>query len=193
MKQGLRNMRIERKWAMPDACTFSILPIKQLLEEELKGEEWADPFARNTNYAKYTNDINPNTKAKSNLEALDFLKGFETNSLDGVLFDPPYSPRQIKEVYDEIGIPLHDTKSSVWSNWKKEIARIVKRGGRVISFGWNTCGIGLTLDFKMNRILLVCHGGNHNDTIITVETKGNKINYPSAKQTKLFGVDENED
>jgi len=179
-------MMIDRSWAMPNALTFSILPIKLFLEEEIKGAEWADPFARDTDLAKYTNDLNPNTKAKDNMEALDFLKTFDDNSLDGVLFDPPYSPRQIKEMYDEIGIPLHDTKSSVWSNWKKEIARIVKPGGKVISFGWNTCGIGLTLDFKIERILLVCHGGNHNDTIVTLEVKGDKANYPSAKQTTLF-------
>ena len=183
-------MKIERTWAMPNALTFSIQPIKLFLEEEIRGEEWADPFARNTDLAKYTNDLNPNTKAKSNMEALDFLKTFKDNSLDGVLFDPPYSPRQIKEVYDKIGIPLHDTKSSVWSNWKKEIARIVKPGGKVISFGWNTCGIGITLGFEIQRILLICHGGNHNDTITTLEIKGEEANYPSPKQTKLFEGDE---
>jgi len=186
-------MRIERSWAMPNSETFSILPIKLLIEEELTGEEWADPFARNTTYATYTNDLNPNTKAQTNMEALDFLKTFADDSLDGILFDPPYSPRQIKEMYDKIGIPLHDTKSSVWGNWKKEIARVVKSGGKVISFGWNTCGIGKTLGFEIQRILLVCHGGNHNDTIITVETKGETANYPSLKQKTLFevNIDEN--
>jgi len=179
-------MIIARTWAMPNPLTFSIQPIKLFLAEEVKGIEWADPFARNTKIAKYTNDINPDTNAQFNLEALDFLKTFEDESLDGVLFDPPYSPRQIKEVYDKIGIPLHDTKSSVWSNWKKEIARIVKPGGKVISFGWNTSGIGLTRGFKIERILLVCHGGNHNDTIVTLEIKGDKANYPPTKQTTLY-------
>ena len=49
-------MKIERTWAMPNALTFSIQPIKLFLEEEIRGEEWADPFARNTDLAKYTND-----------------------------------------------------------------------------------------------------------------------------------------
>jgi hypothetical protein len=91
--------------------------------------------------------------------------------VDQVLFDPPYSPRQLKECYNDIGQTLHDTKSSVWSNWKKEIARITKPGGYVLSFGWNTVGIGKTRGFEIRDILLVCHGGMHNDTICVREVK----------------------
>jgi hypothetical protein len=182
-------MIIEHFWSMPNSLTFSIKPIKLFLETEIKGKEWADPFARNSRVAKYTNDLNPNTKAKFNLEALEFLKMFEDNSLDGVLFDPPYSVRQMKEVYDGIGIKLNDTKSSVWTNWKKEISRIVKPGGRVISFGWNTNGIGKTLGFKKKRIMIVSHGGIHNDTLVCLEVKGDIANHTSAKQTKIIQGD----
>ena len=182
---GGRRMIIERSWSMPNSLTFSIKPIKLFLEEEILGSEWCDPFARNSTLAKYTNDLNKNTKAKSHVEALQFLKSFEDESLDGVLFDPPYSPRQMKEVYDSIGIHLKDTKSSVWTKWKEEIARIVKPGGRVISFGWNSGGIGKNLGFKIQRILLVAHGGSHNDTICTLEIKGEYSNFNSTNQTKL--------
>jgi len=41
----------------------------------------------------------------------------------------------------------------------------------VICFGWNSMGIGKTNNFKMVKILLVPHGGIHNDTIVTVEHK----------------------
>ena len=43
--------------------------------------------------------------------------------------------------------------------------------GKVVSFGWNSGGIGMKYGFKIDRILLVPHGGSHNDTIVTVETK----------------------
>ena len=39
----------------------------------------------------------------------------------------------------------------------------------MISCGCNSGGIGKTLGFKIEEILLVPHGGPHNDTIITVE------------------------
>ena len=66
---------------------------------------------------------------------------------------------------------MTDTQSSFYGDRKKEVARIVKPKGIVISFGWNSGGIGKTLGFKIEEILLVAHGGAHNDTICTVERK----------------------
>lgn len=40
-----------------------------------------------------------------------------------------------------------------------------------ISFGWNSGGIGKQYDFEIIEIMLVAHGGAHNDTIVTVERK----------------------
>ena len=58
-----------------------------------------------------------------------------------------------------------------WSECKKEIARICKKEGIVISFGWNSMGIGKNRGFNMIKVLLVPHGGSRNDTICTVEQK----------------------
>ena len=57
------NMKIERKWAMPSAWTFTIKPIAELLKEEidLNKEIWLDPFAGNNSPAQYRNDLNENT------------------------------------------------------------------------------------------------------------------------------------
>lgn len=63
------------------------------------------------------------------------------------------------------------TQASYWSKQKNEIARIIKPNGLCISCGWNSNGIGKTRGFEIIEILLVAHGGNHNDTIITVERK----------------------
>lgn len=60
---------------------------------------------------------------------------------------------------------------SYWSNLKKEIGRVVKKNGRVISFGWNSGGIGQKYGFEIQRILLVPHGGQHNDTIVVLDQK----------------------
>jgi hypothetical protein len=38
-------MRIDRVWAMPNKWTFTIKPIKKLLEEEVQNWYlWSDPF-----------------------------------------------------------------------------------------------------------------------------------------------------
>ena len=165
-------MIIKRFWAMPNHNTFLIKPIREFVQKNIMGLDFIiDPFARGSKLANITNDLNPKFNTNYNLEALDFLKMFEDNSVDCVLFDPPYSPRQLKECYDEIGISLHDTKISVWSNYKKEISRIIKPNGICLSFGWNSVGIGKSKGFILEEINLICHGSMHNDTICLKERK----------------------
>ena len=168
------NIKFERIWAMPNRNTFEILPIKNLISEEVSLEKlWIDPFANRNKIASITNDLNPEFDTDYHLDALDFLKLFDDASIDGVLYDPPYSPRQVSECYKNVGhnVTNETTRVSFWGNHKKEISRIVKPGGKVITFGWNSGGIGSKYGFKITRILLVPHGGWHNDTICTVEIK----------------------
>ena len=166
---------------MPNKLTFKIPSIARMLKRivfPLSGKIILDPFANRCHgFATNYNDINPNNFG-TNLEALDFIQTFPDSSVDGVLFDPPYSLRQLKECYDGIGKSLtgyHTT--SYFHDIKKEIQRVVKPGGFVLSFGWNSCGIGKNKGFEIKEILLVSHGGLHNDTIVTYE-----IN----KQRRLF-------
>ena len=165
-------MLIERKWAMPSAWTFTIKPIRELLEEEMTQGLWVDPFAGKFSPAAVRNDLNPHYGAEYHLDALDFLAKFANEGVDGILFDPPYSPRQVRECYDGISGNLHwDGKTTFWSRVKDECARILRPGGKALCFGWNSMGFGKNRGFKMLRVLLVPHGGNRNDTICTVEIK----------------------
>ena len=167
-------IKFERCWSMPNRNTFDIPPIKSLLIEEVDlSKKWLDPFANKNKIASITNDLNPDYDTDYHLDALEFLKLFNDSSIDGVLYDPPYSVRQVSECYKGVGLTVTQemTRSTFWSNQKKEISRILKPGGKVISFGWNSGGIGQKLGFEITRILLVPHGGAHNDTIVTVEVK----------------------
>ena len=147
-------MKIERKWAMPSHKTFTIKPIKELMQKEI-GDDYLDPFPY-----PYKQD------------AIDYLKTIPDLSEDNCVFDPPYSQYQLKLMYENNGIALHhENKSSYWRKCRVEISRIVKPGGKVISFGWNSAGIGKKHGFEITRILLVPHGGQHHDTICTVEVK----------------------
>lgn len=158
---------------MPSKNTFSIKPIRELLDEEMTDGIWIDPFANTSKLATITNDLNPEYGTDYNMDALDFLKMFGNESVDGVLYDPPYSPRQVSEHYKHFGyeVTQEDTRMSFWSKHKREISRIVKHDGKVITFGWNSGGIGKKYGFTITRILLVPHGGAKNDTICTVEVK----------------------
>lgn len=168
-------MKIERVFWPANKNTFSIKPIKELILEEKSKINglWIDPYANESRIAEITNDLNKDYDTDYHLDALDFLKTFGDDFVDGVLFDPPYSARQVSECYKGFGreVTRETTQTTFWSNQKKEIGRIVKPGGKVISFGWNSGGIGKKYGFEIIRILLVAHGGWHNDTICTVEIK----------------------
>jgi hypothetical protein len=171
-------MKITKEWAMPNANTFSIKPIGNFVKKQFKQNiKSIDPFANINKLATITNDLNPQMGTDYCMDALEFLKIFDDESIDLVLFDPPYSPRQVSECYKKLGktVNMQTTQSSFWSNMKKEIARITKPSGVVLCFGWNSQGIGKTRGFQMEEILLVAHGGQHNDTICTMERKSQNL------------------
>lgn len=165
-------MTINREWAMPNSNTFEIKPIGELIKRYYHKNS-IDPFANRNKIATITNDINPEFGTTYNLDAIEFLKLFTKDSVDLVLYDPPYSPRQVAECYKKFDktVNMETTQIDYWSKQKSEISRIVTMGGHVITCGWNSGGIGIKYGFKIVEILLVPHGSWHNDTIITVDKK----------------------
>ncbi len=170
-------MRFSRTWAMPSADTFSVPPIGDFVRRYLVGSKVSvDPFARNKRWATHTNDLNPNTEAEHHMDAEDFLRMLAANGTkaDLVIFDPPYSPRQISECYQEIGkeVGMKETQSALlYQRVRGVIAQVLTDHGIVLSFGWNSVGMGLGHDFEQLEILLCCHGGAHNDTICLAEQR----------------------
>lgn len=167
-------MKIERVWSMPCRDTFSIKPISDLLDRYCHGMV-VDPFARNSKRGTITNDLDHETSAEFHEDALVFMKRIDDGCADVVLFDPPYSPRQISESYKKCGLSVNKqtTDSSFWSSLKGEISRVTRIGGISITFGWCSNGIGKRNGFEIVEIMLVAHGSWHNDTIVTVERKVN--------------------
>ena len=168
---------------MPNSCTFSIPPIRDFVKRHIEGKKIiVDPFARNSTHANITNDLNPETIADYHMPAIDFLSMLVDQDIraDAVLFDPPYSPRQVKECYAGFGrrVTQKDTQSLFYSEAKQLIRQIIKPLGVVLSFGWNSMGVGKTLDHI--EVLMVYHGGAHNDTICVAQ----------RARTDLFSSDE---
>lgn len=167
-------MIINRVWAMPNKWTFTIKPIAELLARYVgDGKGWVDPFAGIYSPAEINNDIDPNQKATSHLEATDFARGLNGN-VRGVLFDPPYSLEQCKRVYENVGRKFTMRDGQIcgrWTELKDVLSEKLPPGCITISFGWNSEGFGVGRGFKLEEILLVAHGSGHNDTIVTVERK----------------------
>ncbi len=167
-------MEINRIWAMPNKNTFTIKPIRELVNRYSEDSNFSiDPFANSNKIATFRNDLDPQYETEYRMDALDFLKKWDNNMFDLVLFDPPYSPRQVSECYKLLNktVNMKTTQSSFWGNIKKEISRITEKNGIVITCGWNSGGIGKSNGFEIEEILIIPHGGWHNDTIVTVERK----------------------
>jgi len=161
---------------MPSHNTFSIKPIGAFVQKYLRHSEMSvDPFARDKEWATFTNDLNPETKAQYHIDAVDFLAELKNKGVrvDLAIFDPPYSPRQIKECYDGIGQKM-EQMDAFRTHWKPErdlINDLLIPGGIVLSFGWNSIGMGNKRGYEFIDGLLVCHGPGHNDTICIAERK----------------------
>lgn len=158
---------------MPNKWTFEIPPIRKLIYKyggDFKG--WIDPFAGMNSPAEIRNDINPDMPAEFHIMAEDFVKQLK-NQINGCLFDPPYSYRQVKEHYESVGLkPTQlDTSTNFYNRVKKPAGNLIKVGGHAICFGWNSNGFGKGNGFEIVEILIIAHGGHHNDTIVVVERK----------------------
>ena len=166
---------MSRVWCMPAADTFTMPPVAALLDRHLLGREVIiDPFARNGRRGTLRNDLNPETLAEYHLDAVAFSDLMVERGVvaDAILFDPPYSVRQISEVYQQVGRPVgrEETQGGRLEGAVKDrLTRTLRVGGLALSFGWNSIGFGRPRGFEMVEILLCCHGGAHNDTICVVE------------------------
>lgn len=170
-------MKISRVFARASHETFRIKPIAELLSRYMgSGTGWADPYARISRRAEYVNDLDPSCGCEYKMDAVDFAASLK-GPLVGVLFDPPYSYRQISEHYRAIKktVTQKDTSYNFYRRVMNALAPKVFVGGWAISFGWNSNGFGKCVGFQIVEILIVAHGLHHNDTICTVEQKVREI------------------
>jgi hypothetical protein len=189
----MKEMKIRRVWGMPSRHTFKCKPIGEFVCNIVgDGMKWIDPFAGFNSPAEWTNDLNPDAPTLFHLEAIEFVNkmqilrneklcvpGFPlprwNEEFKGCIFDPPYSITQVSKSYNNMGISgwHKNNPTGAFADVKDAITKLLPIGAKTIYFGWNTVGFGKGRGFEIEEILIVSHGGNRNDTLITVETKTN--------------------
>ena len=140
-----------REWAMPNGRTFQIPPIRRFIRQ------WSRPGR--------TLDIFPFTPrhARIAVDGLDLLRRQADGSVDTALYDPVYSARQEHEIYKIRGTN-YTMHSQYFIDVERELLRVVRLGGRVLKFMYNSKSIP---GFHVIGGMLVSHGAQHNDTICT--------------------------
>ena len=172
------GIKMGQAFARADSQTFTIPPILEFIHRHIDTETMSivDPYARNSELSEtaLTNDLDPLTTARWHLKSDEFLGMLvETHVMaDAVIYDPPYSPRQISECYkrSKIKCTKPDTQNSaLHARCRRHIDNLLILGGIVLSFGWNSTGMGS--GYTTKEILMVAHGGSHNDTICVAQEK----------------------
>ena len=161
---------------MPNRYTFKLKTVKELLQEEMAGL-WLDPFCGKGSPARIRNDADRALDAECHMDGLKFLRAFHDETVHGVLFDPPYSVDQALRKYTPIQKGTAG-RAEYWAKCKNEVARVIRIGGKAVCFGWDSTGVGKKRGFQLVRLILICHGACHNDTIVTVEQKYNAPSIP---------------
>lgn len=143
-----------------------------------------DPFARDSFTSRLpsciTNDLNTEFNTDYNLEFKDFAKALQgqfhlfMKPIDLILFDPPYSLRQLKDCYDGIGkdLDLWQTQN-MWKEGKDILATMMRPGSYAISLGWTTAGFGKKRGFEKREIHIFEQAAREDrySLLLTVEQK----------------------
>ena len=161
---------ISRAWGMPTSDTFDCPPIASFLERWHRPPS-VDPFARNSEWATYRNDLSPDTSATYHMDAVEFCESLAADGVraECVIFDPPYSANQVVMTYQGVG--GKETTGHLGRFVRDGLDRLLVPGGVALSFGWNSAGFGRSRGYDVLEVLLVAHGGAHNDTICVAEVK----------------------
>jgi hypothetical protein len=160
-------MTIERIFEMPRKWTFQMPKTKAWVEDKLEGDV-LNLFGGVVRLNNAThNDLNTGllNPGDLNFDAFDLAAWRDyAGRYDTVVFDPPYSAHQ--------AVVSYGTRRAQQVSHARDVVEYVLRpGGRVISLGWNSTGMSKGRGFEKEALLLINHGGSHNDTIVLVERR----------------------
>jgi len=149
----------------PKRYTFEQPQLKQWVEMHCTGSVlnlFAGKIRLNVEEVRV--DIDPTVSPDYTMDAFTFVTSWNVGKFDTVVLDPPYNVRKAREKYD--GRYL-----GVYTKIKDALPRIMADKGRVISLGYDTVGMSRSRGFQKIAVCVVCHGGDHNDTLGLVERR----------------------
>lgn len=158
---------MERWFEMPQRYTFKMPKVRKWVEDRLEGAV-LNLFGGETRIAGAVhNDINPTCLIWGDLQkdAYDVAEWDDYADLfDTVIFDPPFSAHQAVVSY---GIK----KAQKVTHARDVVDLLLKRGGRVLSLGFNSTGMSVSRGYAKESLALVNQGGSHNDIILLCERR----------------------
>jgi hypothetical protein len=96
-------------------------------------------------------------------DACEFLMS-SNQKFDTVILDPPYNLRKSREKYAGRYI-------GGLTEIKNFLELVVTSHATIISLGYDTVGMSKSRGYEKIGVCVVCHSGDHNDTLVVVERK----------------------
>ncbi len=149
----------------PRSYTFEQPKLKSWIESWCKGKV-LNLFGGKVrlNCDEVSNDIDTNMPTDYHMDVIEFVEKWKGDNFNTVVLDPPYNWRKAKEKYGNRMI-------GQYPQLKTKLLSIISRDARVISLGYDTVGMSKSRGFEKIAICVVCHGGDHHDTLCLVEDR----------------------
>jgi len=155
------NARTLGRW------TFQYEPARELVESLLAGRV-LNACAGKTKLRHdgeiVRNDLNPERDAGTHHNVEEIAEHFPPQSFDTVVFDPPFDDTQAADKYD--GIHAKNIYAAL-----EAFETLVRPGGRVVTFGWNSWGMKSFSAFEREATHLLQRGPVLRDVIVTVDRR----------------------
>jgi hypothetical protein len=154
---------MERFFEMPRSWTFQMPKLRRWVEARIDGHtlNLFGGVTRLQGDVVY-NDINPDLPADLRRDAYDLAQWTDLGgAFSTVLFDPPYSAYQAVKTYGR--------KAQLVSHARDVVEFVLAPGGRVVSLGFNSTGMGASRGYEKEALALVNCGGSHNDIVLLSE------------------------
>lgn len=149
--------------------TFEYKPAREFVESRLSGRvlnACAGKTRLDHDGEIVRNDLNSEMDADLHADVAELADHFEPRSFDTVVFDPPYDDLQAEDKYDSL------RADSVLQAFG-QFAELVRPGGVVITFGWNSWGMRSHEVFDREETVLFQRGPVKRDVIASVDRRNN--------------------
>lgn len=110
------------------------------------------------------NDLSPDRDADTHHDVAEISDHFASGTFDCVVFDPPYDDEQADDKYDSLRA---DGVNGAWASFNE----LVRPGGTVLTFGWNSWGMSSFPAFEREETTLFQRGACLRDVIATVDRR----------------------
>ena len=148
----------------PKRYTFEQPRLKEYVERWCKGKV-LNLFAGTTKLEcdETRVDLDPLTSPDFCMDAYEFVTTTDLK-FDTIVLDPPYNLRKAREKYEGRYIGL-------FTKVKDKLPQLLNPKGVIITLGYDTVGMSKSRGFEKIAVCVICHNGDHNDTLCVVEQK----------------------